>query len=131
MTDDQSEFREGVLRIVRSIPSGRVSTYGDVATLLGIPRAARGVGFVLGSLGDDSEIPWWRVVNRHGSISIRHMGARIQRMLLEREGVEFDELDRVQLENLRWKGEQIPSPESGGSPSRTPLIHDSTTFWAG
>mgnify|MGYP002778926412 FL=1 len=111
MTDDQSEFREGVLRIVRSIPSGRVSTYGDVAALLGIPRGARGVGFVLGSLGDDSEIPWWRVVNRHGSISIRHMGGRIQRMLLEREGVEFDELDRVQLENLRWKGEQIPSPE--------------------
>jgi methylated-DNA-protein-cysteine methyltransferase related protein len=105
MTGDQGAFRTQVLATVSKIPNGKVSTYGDVAALLGIPRAARGVGFVLGSLGDDSEIPWWRVVNREGGISIRHMGGRIQRMLLEKEGIEFDDLDRVDLTRIRWQGE--------------------------
>lgn len=105
MAPTETAFRDRVLALVARIPEGRVTTYGDVAALLGIPRAARGVGFVLGALPDNSEIPWWRVVNREGGISIRHMGGRIQRMLLEREGVSFDELERVDLGKVRWRGE--------------------------
>jgi methylated-DNA-protein-cysteine methyltransferase-like protein len=91
--------------VVRRIPRGRVASYGQVAELAGIPRHARQVGYALHALGPVSSVPWHRVVNARGEISLRSApGAdRIQRQLLERERVRFDGRGRVDLARFRWR----------------------------
>ena len=102
-----TDFRRRVYRTVSRIPVGCVCSYGDVAALLGQPRAARGVGAALSSLEETQEIPWWRVVNRNGEISISHLSisSKLQRILLEREGVEFDSRGRIDMERFAWDGD--------------------------
>lgn len=96
-------FHASVFAIVRQVPAGRVTTYGDVAGFLGSRRVARHVGYALAALTDPS-VPWHRVINAHGRISFKGDTARgiEQRALLEAEGVEFDARDRVDLKTLRW-----------------------------
>ena len=105
-----TEFQRKVYEIVRTIPHGRVVNYGGVAALLGQPRAARGVGAALASIDEDLEIPWWRVVNRNGEISIAHhsLSRPLQRVLLEREGVEFNAQGRIDWDRFGWDG--VPDP---------------------
>ena len=92
--------------MVRSIPPGRVATYGQIAQLLGIPHAARTVGWALHSLSEDNDVPWQRVINARGAISFgtNSPGAALQRALLEAEGVVFDKQDRVDLDIYGWAG---------------------------
>lgn len=99
-------FRTRVLALVRAVPRGRVSSYGDIAALAGSPRAARGVGAALQGLGDDTDVPWWRVVNRSGRLTIpADHGLRVlQRTLLERERVRFTPGGEVDMERHRWGG---------------------------
>lgn len=102
-SNDRS-FRERVLEVVAAIPEGRVVSYGGVAILAGSPRAARGVGSVLNAHGGD--VPWWRVVNGSGRVAPtrpRH-AARLQRSLLEAEGVRFSE-GQIDLDRFGWTGE--------------------------
>ena len=66
-----SPFQEAVLRAVRRIPSGKVTSYGAVAAMAGQPRAARGVGWILNRLGPETDLPWWRVVNRDGGLGFK------------------------------------------------------------
>ena len=97
-------FPRDVHRAVRRIPRGRVMSYGEVAASLGKPRAARGVGWALAGLPDDTDVPWWRVVNRNGEISspsVNHVAAR-QRALLEGEGVTFDLQGRIDRGVFGW-----------------------------
>lgn len=100
-------FTDRVYRTVRRVPRGRVVSYGGVAAMLGHPRAARGVGQALHALPDESDVPWWRVVNRNGEISIRGIphGAQLQRVLLEREGIRFDDAGRIDWRRFGWDGE--------------------------
>ena len=107
------DFTARVWAMVRLVPRGRVVSYGGVAALLGQPRAARGVGGALAALRDDSDVPWWRVVNRNGEVSIKGPmhGAAIQRMLLEKEGVRFGATGRVDWTIFGWtpEPEEIPA----------------------
>ncbi len=107
------DFTSRVWAMVRLVPHGRVVSYGGVAALLGQPRAARGVGGALAALHDDSDVPWWRVINRNGEISIKGPmhGAAIQRVLLEREGVRFGPTGRVDWSVYGWtpEAEEIPA----------------------
>jgi methylated-DNA-protein-cysteine methyltransferase-like protein len=94
-----------IYAVVRRIPSGRVATYGQIAGLAGIPRGARQVGYALAAV-EDVSVPWHRVVNAKGEISRRADPAgheRLQRLLLEAEGVAFDARDRVPLDRYRWR----------------------------
>ena len=97
-----------VYRLVAQIPKGKVVTYGQVAALLGAPRAARAVGTALRYLPQPlaNTIPWQRVVNSSGGISIRGDVIRVeeQRWLLENEGIEFDRHGKVNLKKHRWAG---------------------------
>lgn len=87
---------------VRRIPSGKVATYGQIADLAGRPKHARQVGYALHALGDDSDVPWHRVINARGEISLRSVdGKTIQRVLLEAEGVTFVD-GRIALASFRW-----------------------------
>ena len=91
--------------VVRQIPRGRVSTYGTVATVAGLPGRARQVGYALAALPDEHDIPWHRVVNAKGEVSRRSGGTafeQIQRLLLKEEGIRFDERGRVDLEGCVW-----------------------------
>lgn len=99
-------FNQQVYALVRRIPAGRVLSYGRVALLLGVPRGARSVGWALGSLtGPEPEVPWHRVVNAQGRISIKgspDVAAR-QRAKLEAEGVVFDDNDTIAMNKFLWQ----------------------------
>jgi methylated-DNA-protein-cysteine methyltransferase-like protein len=91
--------------VVRRIPPGRVATYGQVAALAGLPRQARLVGYALHAVADGSDVPWHRVINAQGRISLRAEGpggSVLQRLRLEQEGVRFDARGRVALEEYGW-----------------------------
>ena len=92
-------------RVVSQIPRGCVATYGQIAKLAGIPRGARAVGYALSALGDNSAVPWHRVVNAAGEISQRSTGdsmENLQRIRLEQEGVAFDSNGRIRLSKYLW-----------------------------
>ena len=90
-------FHGQVRDMVRTVPPGAVTTYGDVAAALGLRRAARQVGYALAALGrEHDDVPWHRVVNAQGEISPRaNDGPDIQVELLRREGVEVDDHRRI------------------------------------
>lgn len=90
----------------RKIPRGRVSTYGRIATLAGLGGHARQVGYAMHALPAGSMVPWHRVINAQGEISLRRRpGAELtQRMLLEREGIRFSGRGRVDLARYGWPG---------------------------
>lgn len=107
-----STFYEEVYRASRMIPPGRVTTYGTIAAMTGRPMAARAVGYALRALPDGTDVPWHRVINAQGRISLkaRHPHETdLQRQLLEREGIVFDAEDRVDLHAYGWAG-TLPDP---------------------
>lgn len=91
--------------VVRRIPRGKVATYGQVAVLAGFPRQPRLVGYALHALPSSTTLPWHRVINARGMISIRSNGgpSLSQRLLLEREGIAFDARGRIPLRRFLWK----------------------------
>ena len=99
-----ASFYERVYAFVRRVPRGKVVTYGQVALELGAPAAARAVGYALHNLPMGGDVPWWRVINVRGAISLKGRGpeADLQRRLLEREGLVFGADDCVDLRRFRW-----------------------------
>jgi methylated-DNA-protein-cysteine methyltransferase-like protein len=100
-------FAERVYAVVRSVPRGRIVSYGGVAAMLGHPRAARGVGTALRNLPEDADVPWWRVVNRNAEITIRGKPGQpdahvLQRELLQKEGVRFNRDGRSDWKKYGW-----------------------------
>ncbi len=96
---------EAICAVVRRIPVGWVATYGQVATMAGMPRRARLVGRILQRLDPTTKIPWHRVVNAKGEIShslSRNGGDILQQRLLEKEGIRFNDGGRLDLERCRW-----------------------------
>jgi methylated-DNA-protein-cysteine methyltransferase-like protein len=97
------DLQKRIHALVRRVPPGRVVTYGQVATLVGAPRAARAVGQAMRVC--PARVPWHRVVNGRGSISRRGDGggggALSQRLLLEGEGIRFGR-GRIDLRRYRW-----------------------------
>jgi methylated-DNA-protein-cysteine methyltransferase-like protein len=91
--------------VVVRIPRGRVATYGQVAVLAGLPRQARLVGYALNVLSPGTRVPWHRVVNAKGQVSLRSSGLdheSLQTQLLEREGVKFV-AGAISLRRFRWQ----------------------------
>jgi methylated-DNA-protein-cysteine methyltransferase-like protein len=88
---------EAIREAVEGIPRGRVASYGQVAALAGLEGRARLVGRVLAHLPPGSRVPWHRVVNARGELSLGPEGAARQRALLEAEGVEFRASGRIDL----------------------------------
>jgi methylated-DNA-protein-cysteine methyltransferase related protein len=101
------DFASQVYAVVKRCPRGRIVSYGGVAAMLGKPRSARAVGKALNTLPDGSKVPWWRVVNSRGEVSIRGVehGEILQRTLLEREGVTFEKSGRISWKQFGWQGD--------------------------
>lgn len=94
--------------VVRRIPKGKVASYGQIATLAGNPRASRVVGWALRTLKSTTNVPWHRVINKAGMISIENMNVPkdYQAMKLREEGVEVAEREGnffVEMERFGWK----------------------------
>lgn len=101
-----SDTHAKIYRVIRRIPRGKVASYGQIARLAGFPNHARLVGYALHALRDDKDrkVPWWRVINAKGEISLGDFsGADLQRSLLEKEGVRFDLRGRVDMKRCGWK----------------------------
>lgn len=104
-----------IYAVVARIPRGRVATYGQVAALAGLPRQARLVGYAMYGLPPGTKLPWHRVINARGEVSARSdpgPSEALQRHLLEREGVRFDERGRVSLKRWRWDPDAASGDEA-------------------
>ncbi len=102
----KGDFFEQVYAVIARIPTGRVTTYGDIARMCGRPTGARVVGWAMRYCPEG--LPWYRVVNAQGrlSVSARYPdGKLMQRALLEEEGVVFDDQGRLDLDVYAWTGE--------------------------
>jgi len=109
-----SNFYEQVYRVVQRIPAGKVTSYGRIAQMLGRSQAARAVGYALSALKQPDSgspyrsdtVPWQRVVNSQGRISIKHreQTANRQAEILRAEGVAVDEHLRIDLDVYLWAG---------------------------
>jgi len=92
-------FSQRVYEIVEQIPFGKVLSYGDIARLIGSPRAARQVGWAMRNCPDN--LPWQRVVMSDGSITGGNF-AQMRKMLLAQENVEFLPDGKVNMKTNRW-----------------------------
>ena len=111
----QKNFNQLVYQVVKSIPRGKVSTYGQVAAIIGSPRAAQAVGWALHQMDNLPEelfkqYPWWRVINSKGLISTTcdEHTYDVQKQLLEKEGLEVKwqvkkKMYKVDLEKYLWQ----------------------------
>ena len=89
--------------IIKKIPRGRIATYGQIATCAGNPRAARLVIWVLNSSSQKDKLPWHRVVNSKGKISLKPgHGYEIQKGMLMKEGVKFDAKGTIDFDRFLW-----------------------------
>lgn len=129
-------FRAQVYQVVRAIPAGRVMTYGQIAALIPPPLGvdlrgyehvkARWVGYAMAECPE--EVPWQRVVNARGRISLRRgEGPEVQRLLLVDEGVVFGEDGRIDLARYDWEPGQewyaahpdlLPPPDKASADGR-------------
>jgi methylated-DNA-protein-cysteine methyltransferase-like protein len=100
----EESFTEKVKGIIKKIPRGKVATYGQIAMLAGNPHAARQVVWILHSSSDKDNLPWHRVINKNGRISLKPgQGYEMQISMLSDEGVIFGKNDTINLGKFIWK----------------------------
>ena len=99
----ENNLFERILAIIKQIPKGKIATYGQIATMVGIQNP-RLVGFALASQKEDTEVPWFRIINSKGKISFPEESDsfKIQYSLLKNEGIIFDAKNQVNLNIYRW-----------------------------
>jgi len=93
------QFLAQIFAVIHQIPKGKVSTYGEIAKMAGYPGYARHVGKALGNLPEDSKLPWFRVVNSQGKISLKGRDLERQKKKLEAEKKKLE----VDLEEVKSK----------------------------
>ena len=99
----EPDINHRIWQVISLIPPGRVATYGDVARQAGLPGGARRVGRALKGLPKDTRIPWHRVINAQGRISLPEgsVSQYNQRERLEAEGIVFSKNGRIDLARHR------------------------------
>ncbi|MFW9943035.1 MAG: MGMT family protein [Candidatus Thorarchaeota archaeon] len=103
-----SDFTQKIIDIIKSIPEGKVLTYGFIAKLAGNPRAARQVSWILHSSSKKYNLPWHRVISSKGKISLKAIeDCEYQKNLLEQEGITFSDGFIVDLKEYLWKIKSI------------------------
>jgi methylated-DNA-protein-cysteine methyltransferase-like protein len=103
-TRAESPFTRKAKEVIRAVPRSRVATYGQIAALAGRPGAARGVAWILHSSSDTAGLPWHRVINCRGGISLgRGRGFEEQKKRLAAEGVAVGRNGRVDLKRFQWE----------------------------
>lgn len=87
---------QAIIECIKSIPEGKVASYGEVASMAGYPGGARQVVRVLSTLSEKEDLPWHRIVKKNGRIALTGSGECEQMILLEREGVSFDTSGQIE-----------------------------------
>jgi methylated-DNA-protein-cysteine methyltransferase related protein len=96
-------FTYKAINAIKNIPFGKVATYGQIAILSGNYRAARQISWILYSMSEKHNLPWHRVINRHGKISLEKSGGfELQETLLKKEGILFEN-GKIDLLKYLWK----------------------------
>ena len=103
-SDEQTNrFTDRVKRLIKKVPRGKVATYGQIAAMAGNPRAARQVVRVLHACSEKDKLPWHRIVNSKGGISLKPgQGYELQKAMLRNEGIKFKENDLIDLGRYLW-----------------------------
>lgn len=105
MAKPLSEFTKQVIRLIKSVPKGKVATYGQIGKLAGRAKGSRAVCQVLAKHGTSHKLPWFRIINSQGRIAFKtgtkHFNT--QKGLLQKEGVAFIGAGRVDLSKFQWK----------------------------
>lgn len=97
-------FTAMVIDVIKSIPYGKVSTYGQIAMLAGNRFGARQVVWILNSLSEKEKLPWHRVINSQGKIALkRGAGYEVQKKLLLNEDIKFDKKDKINFKLYLWQ----------------------------
>jgi len=104
----EKTYTQRVVEAIRGIPRGKVATYGQLAAMAGNPRGARQVVRVLHTLWEKERLPWHRVVNAKGTISLTGAGFDEQKKLLEAEGVAVDGRGAIDLNEYQWRPDVSP-----------------------
>ena len=97
------QFLAQIFAVIHQIPRGKVTTYGEIAKFAGYPGYARHVGKALGNLPKDSKLPWFRVINSQGRISLKGDDLKRQRDKLIEEGVEVTPEGKLNLRKYKWR----------------------------
>lgn len=130
VTPHQQALFPRIYAVVKQVPWGYVTTYGDVASIVGAGCDARLAGYAMANCPDD--VPWQRVINAQGKISPRdNAGPAKQRMRLEAEGLEFDQRGKINLEKYRWAGPSEEWAQAQGCntlPKREPPVEQQKLF---
>jgi methylated-DNA-protein-cysteine methyltransferase related protein len=93
-----------IIAVLKKLPRGRVASYGQIGALAGNPRAARQVVWVLNAYAEKRHLPWFRVINSKGQISLpKGGGFELQKALLKKEGVVVKGNGTVDLEQFQWR----------------------------
>lgn len=100
----EQSIQQRIYDVVRLIPAGKVASYGQIARIVGLGISAQMVGFALAGLREGSDVPWQRVINAQGKISLPGVGGAMQKNLLLDEGIEFNEKSQVDLNRFGWEG---------------------------
>jgi methylated-DNA-protein-cysteine methyltransferase-like protein len=104
-----------MLRIIRRIPRGKVTSYSMVANLAGLPNGARQVARLLHSSAEKRGLPWYRILRKDGSIALPLGGGfELQQALLEEEGVDVSPDGKVDLGRFGWSGSAAANPAERG-----------------
>lgn len=106
MSQESTDLKaQQIWQTVNAIPKGKVASYGQIASLAGLPNCARLVGKVLSRLPEDTNIPWFRVINSQGKISFATETEAFltQKNKLAAEGIEVSETGRIKLGRFQWK----------------------------
>jgi methylated-DNA-protein-cysteine methyltransferase-like protein len=97
-------FHQCLIELIRRIPRGKVASYGQLAAMAGDPKAARQVVRILHTLTEKYKLPWHRVVNKQGKISLpQGSGYELQRSLLKKEGIKFKKDDLIDMDRFCWR----------------------------
>jgi methylated-DNA-protein-cysteine methyltransferase-like protein len=103
---NEKTYTQRVVEVVTGIPRGKVATYGQLAAMAGNPRGARQVVRVLASLSIKEGLPWHRVINAKGTVSLTGAGFDEQKARLAAEGVAVDGRGAVDLKKYQWRPEE-------------------------
>ncbi len=100
--ENPESFTDRVRAVIKQVPYGRVVSYGRVAVLSGSPRSARQVAWILSRDSEKFDLPWHRVINASGRISLPGRSGDLQKALLEAEGIVFSPSGTVSLKKFGW-----------------------------
>jgi len=106
------DFPSQIYTQIHQVPFGKVTTYGDIAKFSGFPGYARQVGRLMANLPEGSTLPWHRVINSKGMISMKGSDLIRQRTSLQSEGVEVSETGKISLQKYRWNGVPVSNEKN-------------------